>query len=160
MTIKQFFVTVICCFSLYSLGQKSQRIAYIDMEYILSQIPGYQKAQDHILQRTQDWRSEISIAYKTLQEMQQQLSTDEPLLTPSLIAMRRAAIKEKKDQITKTEEQYFGATGQLFQMRRQLIRPIQDQVFNAVQILVQRKKYDFIFDKSGEMTVLYANPKI
>uniref|UniRef100_A0A2B4R1D0 Protein CobW n=1 Tax=Stylophora pistillata TaxID=50429 RepID=A0A2B4R1D0_STYPI len=83
-----------------SIGQKSQRIGYIDLEYILLQIPGYKKAQEQILQRAQKWRTQISASYKELKAMQQQLSTDEPLLTPSLISMRKAAIKDKQDQIT------------------------------------------------------------
>lgn len=150
---------VCCCFALCLQAQKAQKIGYIDMDFILDQMPGYQQAQNQVLAMTAQWRAEISNNYKELQQLEQQLAADEPLLTPTLIASRKATIEEKTKYTTQLEAAYFGPSGKLFQMKQQLIRPIQDQIFNAVQLLVKRKKYDFIFDKSGSTTVLYANPK-
>ena len=143
----------------FVFGQKPQTIAYIDMEYILENIPAYQEAEKKLSAKAEQWTHTLDTAEKKIMQLKNNLLHEKILLTEELILEREQEIKIKEFDLKKIEARYFGVKGSLYLMRKQLVQPIQDQVFNAIQTIVKQKKYDFVIDRSSELILLHANPK-
>lgn len=137
-------------------AQRGVRIGYIDMEYILENVPEYQEAKIQLDGRVQRWRKDIEDQQKEIDQMKLNLSNERVLLTRELIEERDEDIKIKEAQLFEYQQNRFGPNGDLFIQRRQLVQPIQDQVFAAVQDIASNRQYDFIFDKSADVVMLYA----
>ena len=140
-------------------AQKSQRIAYIDMEYILQNIPEYLKAQNALDAKVQKWKNKLDKEARKIEVLKTDLANEKAILTKDLIDEREEDIKIMQESLRRLESLYFGPNGDMYQLRKQLIKPVQDQVYNAVQSIASRKKYDFVFDKSSELVMLYSNKK-
>lgn len=140
-------------------AQKAQRIAYIDMEYILQNVPGYEKAQLKLDSKAAGWRKKIERSEKEISNLKLELNNEKILLTEDLIVERKEDIEIKEKELSKMRASYFGSKGVFFEMRKQLVQPIQDEVFNAIQQIATKKKYDFVFDKTSQLTMLYSNPQ-
>ena len=143
----------------FVFGQKPQTIAYIDMEYILENVPAYQEAEKKLSAKAEQWTHTLDTAEKQIMQLKNNLLHEKILLTEELILEREQEIKIKEFDLKKIEARYFGVKGSLYLMRKQLVQPIQDQVFNAIQTIVKQKKYDFVIDRSSELILLHANPK-
>ena len=143
----------------FVFGQKPQTIAYIDMEYILENIPAYQEAEKKLSAKAEQWTHSLDTAEKKIMQLKNNLLHEKILLTEELILEREQEIKIKEFDLKKIEARYFGVEGSLYLMRKQLVQPIQDQVYNAIQTIVKQKKYDFVIDRSSELILLHANPK-
>ena len=143
----------------FVFGQKPQTIAYIDMEYILENVPAYQEAEKKLSAKAEQWTHTLDTAEKKIMQLKNNLLHEKILLTEELILEREQEIKIKEFDLKKIEARYFGVKGSLYLMRKQLVQPIQDQVFNAIQTIVKQKKYDFVIDRSSELILLHANPK-
>ena len=143
----------------FVFGQKPQTIAYIDMEYILENVPAYQEAEKKLSAKAEQWTNTLDTAEKQIMQLKNNLLHEKILLTEELILEREQEIKIKEFDLKKIEARYFGVKGSLYLMRKQLGQPIQDQVFNAIQTIVKQKKYDFVIDRSSELILLHANPK-
>ncbi len=142
-----------------SVAQKSQRIAYIDMDYILQNIPQYIEAQNALNDKVAGWKSNLDKEARQIEVMKTDLSNEKAILTKELADEREEDIQVKQEALRKLESLYFGTDGDMYILRKKLIQPIQDRVYNAVQTIASRKKYDFVFDKSGELIMLYSNKK-
>lgn len=153
LSILIIFISCVC------IGQKPQSIAYIDMEYILQNIPGYEKAQLKLDSKASQWRKKIERSENEIKKLRQELNNEKILLTEDLVVERQEDIQIKEKELSKLRASYFGTQGAYFEMRKQLVQPIQDEVYNAIQQIVKRKKYDFVFDKTSDLTMLFANPK-
>lgn len=140
-------------------AQKNQRIAYIDMDYILKNIPQYIEAQNALNDKVAKWRANLDKEARAIEVLKTDLANEKAILTPDLIEEREEDIKVKQEALRNLESLYFGTNGDMFNLRKKLIQPIQDQVYNATQTIASRKKYDFVFDKSGELIMLYSNKK-
>lgn len=140
-----------------SLAQKAQRIGYIDMEYILENIPEYTEAQNNINEKALIWQRNIEKEQQEIEALKNELNNERALLTSSLIAEKEEDIDIKTLELKKLQETYFGANGDLFFLRKQMVQPIQDMVFNAIQDIAVKRKYDFVFDKTSDLVMLYAN---
>ncbi|CAL2059747.1 outer membrane protein [Tenacibaculum sp. 190524A05c] len=140
-------------------AQKYQRLAFIDMDYILQNIPQYIEAQNALNDKVAKWRANLDKEARAIEVLKTDLANEKAILTPELIAEREEDISVKQDALRKLESLYFGTNGDMYIMRKKLIQPIQDQVYNAVQTIASRKKYDFVFDKSSELIMLYSNKK-
>lgn len=151
-----FFATAFICFSIVTTAQRGVRIGYIDMEYILESVPEYQEASTQLEGKVQRWKQDIDKKQKEVDLMTLNLSNERVLLTKELIDEREEDIKIKEDEMLQYQQDRFGPNGDLMIQRRQLIQPIQDQVFNIVQEIAEAKKYDFIFDKSADVVMLFA----
>ncbi|WP_139958631.1 OmpH family outer membrane protein [Flavicella sediminum] len=153
----------ICILLLLTAGllnaQKPQTIAYVDMEYILESIPAYQEAQKQLDNKVAGWRSEIEKREREIESMKADLSNEKILLTEDLILDREENIEIKDIELKKMRATYFGVEGSLFELRQQLVKPIQNEVYNAIQKIIKRKKYDFVFDRSSDLIMLHANKK-
>lgn len=137
-------------------SQRGVRIGYIDMEYILENVPEYQETLVQLDGRVQRWRKDMEDQQKEIDQMKLNLSNERVLLTRELIEEREEDIKIKEAQLFEYQQSRFGPNGDLFIQRRQLVQPIQDQVFAAVQDIASNRQYDFIFDKSADVVMLYA----
>lgn len=140
-------------------GGKGIRIGYIDMEYILQSVPEYAEANNQLEQKAQKWNQEIEAKKNEITKLRNALNTEKVLLTKELIAEREEAITYIETEIAEYQQKRFGPAGDLITQKATLVKPIQDQVFNAVQDLAEAKKYDFIFDKSSDLTMLFAAKK-
>ena len=146
----------IMCFSLSVEAQRGARIGYIDMEYILESVPEYQEASTQLEGKVQRWKKDIEKLNNEIEQMKLDLSNEQVLLTKELIEERDEEIKILEEEMLKYQQDRFGPNGDLDIQRRQLVQPIQDQVFNIVQEIAEAKKYDFIFDKSADVVMLFA----
>ncbi len=137
-------------------SQRGVRIGYIDMEYILESVPEYQEATIQLEGKVQRWKKDIENQQKDIDQMKLNLSNERMLLTKELIEEREEDIKIKEDQLFQYQQDRFGPKGDLIIQKRQLVQPVQDQVFAAVQEIASNRQYDFIFDKSADVVMLYA----
>jgi Skp family chaperone for outer membrane proteins len=142
-----------------SIAQKSQKIAYIDMEYILENVPEYVTAQNNLNTKIETWKAKLTKLERFIEVLKTDLANEKAILTKDLIEEREEDIIIKQEELARLESLYFGPNGDMFLLRKQLIKPIQDLVYNSVQGIAKRKKYDFVFDKSSELVMLYSNKK-
>jgi Skp family chaperone for outer membrane proteins len=144
----------------FSITMNSQgrgvKIGYIDMEYILQNIPDYTEAKNQLEQKAQKWKQEIEVKTIDLKKLEESLKTERVLLTKELIEEREEEIAFQKKELLDYQEKRFGPKGDLIIQKTVLVQPIQDQVFTAAQDIAEAKKFDFIFDKSSDMTMLFA----
>ncbi|WGH75066.1 OmpH family outer membrane protein [Tenacibaculum tangerinum] len=142
-----------------AVAQKNQRIAYIDMEYILQNIPAYMDAQNSLDSKVERWKTKLDKEARAIEVLKTDLANEKAILTKELIEEREEDINIKQESLRRLESLYFGPNGDMYNLRKQLVKPVQDQVYNAVQTIASRKKYDFVFDKSSDLVMLYSNKK-
>lgn len=140
-------------------AQKIQRIAYIDMEYILENLPEYLEAQNTLNAKIAKWKKNLDLEARHIEVLKTDLANEKAILTKDIIEEKEEDILLKQEELRRLESLYFGPNGDMFLVRKQLVKPIQDQVYNAIQKIVKAKKYDFVFDKSSELILLYSNKK-
>jgi Skp family chaperone for outer membrane proteins len=158
---KQFlflFLTLIG-FGIVQAQTKSTKIGYIDMEYILQNVSNYTEAQNQLEQKAQKWKQEIEIKKNEIKKLDEALKVEKPLLTRELIEERESEIKLLEKEVLEYQQKRFGANGDLIQQKLVLSKPVQDQVFTTVQDIAEAKQYDFIFDKSSDLTMLFASKR-
>ena len=137
-------------------AQKGTRVGYIDMNIILESIDEYQEAGLLLDKNISSWKKEIELKKIQLKQYQDQLNTERILLTPELIGDRELEIKDFASEIISLQEKRFGPKGDMIVQRSKLIQPVQDQVMSVVKLIAEEKKYDFIFDRSSNITMLYS----
>ena len=135
---------------------RGTKIGYIDMEYILQNVTDYTEAKNQLEQKAQKWKQEIETKKIEINKLKDALKAEKALLTKELIDEREAEIKFLENETLDYQQKRFGANGDLILQKSVLVKPIQDQVFTAVQDIAEAKKYDFIFDKSSDLTMLFA----
>lgn len=151
-----FLVTVVFMLSLSTFAQRGVRIGYIDTEYILENVPEYQEATLQLENKVQKWKSEIETQLSGIEQKRKDLSNEKALLTKELIEEREEDIAFEEKEILDYQQKRFGPNGDLMIQKKQLIQPIQDQIFAAVQDIAEKQKYDFVFDKSADVVMLYS----
>jgi Skp family chaperone for outer membrane proteins len=157
MKLKVLFLLIIACmFSTASFSQRGVRIGYIDTEYILQNVPEYQEATAQLDAKVQKWKSEIETQLSAIEQKRKDLSNEKALLTKELIEEREEDIAFEEKEVLDYQQNRFGPNGDLMLQKKQLIQPIQDQIFAAVQDIAEKQKYDFVFDKSADVVMLYS----
>jgi outer membrane protein len=153
---------LIAAFSLMltAFSANAQRYAIIDTKYILDKIPEYKDANKKLEEMADAWQKEIDLMQADLDKMYRQLETEKALLTPELLKKREDEIFNKEKQVRDLQRRRFGFEGDYFRKKQELVKPIQDKVYNAVQRLATERLYDFILDKSEGITVIFADPKL
>jgi Skp family chaperone for outer membrane proteins len=146
-------------FSAHTFAQRGVRIAYVDMEYILENVEEYREASEQLESKVQKWKVEVEQKQGVVEQMKKDLMAEKVLLTEELIAEREEEIQILEREMLEYQQDRFGPQGDLVLQKRQLIQPIQDQVFNEVQKIGANKKYDFIFDKSADVVMLYSEKR-
>jgi Skp family chaperone for outer membrane proteins len=140
-------------------AQRGVRIGYVDMDYILENVEEYREASTQLEAKAQKWKQEIEQRQGVINQMKNDLTSEKVLLTDELISEREEDIKVKENELFKYQQDRFGPHGDLVLQKQRLIQPIQDQVFNEVQKIGANKKYDFIFDKSADVVMLYSEKR-
>jgi len=157
--MKKILVCLVVCLSVAFAGT-AQRYAIIDSKYILSKLPEYKKAQDKLDQFSQQWQQEIDNRQTTVDSMLKNYDAEQVMLSDDLKAKREDELYNKQKELRDLQKKRFGFEGDLFKKREELIKPIQDRVYSAIQKLAVDKAYDFILDKSEGITVIFADPKL
>ena len=155
--MRKHFLFLLLAVSLTAGAQtRGVKIGYIDMEYILQNVPDYAEAKNQLEQKAQKWKQEIEVKKNDVIRLKEALKTEKVLLTKELIEEREEEIRFQETELSDYQQKRFGPTGDLMVQKAVLVKPIQDQVFTAVQDISEAKKYDFIFDKSSDLTMLFA----
>lgn len=158
--MKKIFLFVVLLLSVtIASSQKNQRVAYIDMEYILENVPEYLTAQNTLDSKIAKWKTKLDKQARHIEVLKTDLANEKAILTKDLIEEKEEEITLKQEELRRSESLYFGPNGDMFSVRKQLVKPVQDQVYNAIQNIAKRKKYDFVFDKSSDLVMLYSNKK-
>lgn len=135
------------------------KIGYIDMEFILEKVPDYAEAINQLEQKAQKWKQEIETKNAAITVLKNELKTERVLLTKELIEEREEEIAYLEKELLEYQEKRFGPKGDLIIQKTVLVKPIQDQIFTIVQDVAEQRKYDFIFDRSSDFTMLFADRK-
>ncbi len=138
----------------------AQRYAIIDSKFILDKIPDYKDAQKRLDQFSELWQQEIDQKQAALNKMYKDYDAEQVMLPDELKKKREDELFNKEKELRDLQKKRFGFEGDLFKKRQELIKPIQDKVYNAIQKLAVEKQYDFILDKSEGITVIFADPKL
>ncbi|WP_046755125.1 OmpH family outer membrane protein [Kordia jejudonensis] len=149
-------------FALSSQAQKrvnGARVGYIDMEYILENVTAYKEANTQLEAKAQRWKAEMQKKQGEIDQMKKNLSAERVLLTKELVDEREEEIQLLAEELEKYQQDRFGPNGSLMIQRQNLVKPIQDQVLNAVQDIAKKRRYDFVFDKSADVVMLYSSKK-
>lgn len=140
---------------MYSQG-KGAKIGYIDMEYILKSAPDYLEAKNLLDQKAQQWKQEIDTKRNKITGLKEALQTERVLLTKELIEEREEEISYLENELNDYQLKRFGPTGDLVMQKAVLVQPVQDQVFTILQDIAEKQKYDFILDKSSDISIIFA----
>ncbi|WP_435624744.1 OmpH family outer membrane protein [Flagellimonas sp.] len=159
MNNKVLLIVLVLIMSAQAFSQRGVRIGYVDMEYILENVEEYRDASTQLEAKAQKWKQEIELKRSVVEQMKKDLMAEKVLLTDELIAEREEEIQVLETEMIDYQQDRFGPQGDLVLQKRLLIQPIQDQVFNEVQKIGGNKRYDFIFDKSADVVMLYSEKR-
>lgn len=152
-------ITLVALLTLFITTTQAQKYAFVDIQYILSELPEYNEAQKEINKLAEAWQKEIQDLYLEIDKKVQALQQEQILLPIETRKQREAEIAKLQQQAKELQQQRFGPTGDLFKKRQELLEPIQTKVYKAMKDMANEKGYDFILDKGSNGNVLFANPK-
>lgn len=152
-------VMILCLLGMSLVPSFAQRFAYVDTEYILNKIPAYRMAQEQIDKLSAGWQKEVEAKLSETDKLFKAFQAEKVLLSEEMKAKREAVIVAKENEMKELQQKYFGREGELAKKQTELIKPIQDQVYNAVKEFADEGGYALIFDTAGGANVLYANPR-
>ena len=147
---------LLCMVVFATHAQRGARIAYIDMDVILSKNKEFRTANQLLDEKIAQWKKEIEVKKIQLKQLQDQFAVEKILLTPELIADRELEIKDFAVEVVSLQEKRFGPNGDMMIQKNQLLKPVQDQVLSIVQDIAKERKYDFVFDRSSDIIMLYS----
>ncbi|MBS9768898.1 MAG: OmpH family outer membrane protein [Flavobacteriaceae bacterium] len=142
-----------------SLAWGQQRYVFVDTEYILSNTPEYQLAQDALNNLAKDYQEELDLKHAEIKEMKSKMESEEVFLSPEMREKRIKEIKKKEYEVQKLQQLYFGANGELYKKRQSLVQPIQEKIYQAVEELARKGNYGMVIDQSAAPVVLWSQPK-
>ena len=156
--MKRIFKLIFILFVIPSIlhGQRGARIAYIDMDVILNKNKEFSTANMLLDEKISQWKKEIELKKIKLKQIQDQFTVEKILLTPELIEDRELEIRDFASEIVSLQEKRFGPNGDMMIQKNQLFKPVQDQVLSIVQDVAKERKYDFVFDRSSDVIMLYS----
>lgn len=137
----------------------AQRFGYIDTDFILNKMPDYKKAQEEIDQLAEAWAKEVDDMNKEIKSMYSALQAEQVLLTEEMKAERTAAIEKKEEEMKEYQKKVFGFGGLLFLKQQELVKPVQDKVWDAVDKVAKQNNLAIVFDKAGELVMIYTDPR-
>lgn len=157
MKIKLLISIVLCLLSLSIQAQRGARIAYIDMNVILSKNKEFRTSNQLLDEKITQWKKEIELKKIKLKQIEDQFAVEKILLTPELIADREMEISDFASEVVSLQEKRFGPDGDMMIQKNQLLKPVQDQVLSIVQEIAKERKYDFVLDRSSNIIMLYSS---
>ena len=141
-------------------GAKAQKFALVDMDYILRNVPAYEMANEQLNQLSQRWQKEVEAVSKEADQMYKQYISDKVFLTDDQVKKREEAITAKEKEATELRYKYFGPEGELYKKRQSLMKPIQEDVYNAVKKVSEERGYQMILDRASSSDIIFASPRI
>jgi outer membrane protein len=144
---------------MFSAASYAQKFAYVDMDYILNKMPQYTEAQKQLDKIAEGWQKEVEAKMKQVDDMYKQFQAEQVLMTEAMKQQKIKEIETKEKEVKQFQKDKFGPNGELFTKRQELIKPIQDKIYNEIQKYCVAKGLDFIFDRSSGPTMLYASDK-
>ncbi|PID89115.1 MAG: hypothetical protein CSB01_03705 [Bacteroidia bacterium] len=157
--MKKIILSIIAIFILTMGVSAQQRYGFVDTKYILSKMPDYTNAQMQLDKLSEKWQKEIEEIAMKIREMQAKFRADEVFLSPEMREQREKAIHEKEVMVQKLQQRYFGQNGELYKKRQELVKPIQDDIYEVIKKVAKSGNYGMIIDKANEPTVIYSSPK-
>ena len=156
--MKKLLLTIFATFAIFATSF-AQKYAYVDSEYILENIPAYRAAQEQLDKISGQYQKELETMRAELDQMYNDFRAESVLLTDDMKRKREDVIVTKEKDYRSLQQKYFGREGELFQKRQGLVKPIQDDIYNAIQEIAVDGNYAVIFDKAGGLSMLYTDPK-
>lgn len=141
-------------------ASQAQKFALVDMEYILKNVPAYEMANEQLNQLSQRWQKEVEVKAKEAEDMYQSYLADKVFLTDDQVKKREEAITAKEKEATELRYKYFGPEGELYKKRQSLMKPIQEDVYNAVKKVSEERGYQMILDRASSSDIIFASPRI
>ena len=154
---KLFFLLMLCgC----ALSASAQKFALVDMEYILQNIPAYERANEQLNQTSRAWQAEVEALNNKAQQLYKNYQNEVVFLSEAQKKEREQAIVEKEKEAAELKKKYFGPEGELYKKRASLIEPIQDEIYNAVKAIAKQKSYQLVLDRAADNGIIFASPTI
>lgn len=148
-------VALACAF-----GAKAQKFALVDMDYVLRNVPAYEMANEQLNQVSQRWEKEVTELAKEAEKLYKNYQSEMVFLTDEQKKKREEEIVAKEKEVTDLKYKYFGPEGELYKKRQSLMKPIQEEVYNAVKKVAEEKSYQVIFDRASSQSIVFASPRI
>ena len=156
---KRYFIILLLFTTILTFGQRGVKIGYIDTEYILENLPEYNQISKRLEDKAAEWKNEIEERSRKIEQKKESLNSERILLTREMIEEIEEEIILDEEELSEYQQKRFGPRGDLIIQKQQLIQPIQDQIFNAIRELAKSRSYDFIFDKSADIVMLYSDKR-
>ena len=157
--MKKFSILLIAMLAGWGIAS-AQKFALVDMEYVLKNIPAYEMANEQLNQVSQRWQREVDDLKKEADTMYKNFQSDMVFLTDEQKKKKEAEITAKEKEATQLQYKYFGPQGELFKKRQSLIKPIQDDIYNACKKVCEERGFQVIFDRASSQSIIYASPRI
>lgn len=149
-----------CLFAVCSVSASAQKFALVDMEYILKNIPAYERANEQLNQVSKKWQAEVEAVSTEAQTMYKNYQNEVVFLSQEQKKAKQDAIMEKEKQAAELKKKYFGPEGELFKKRTSLMTPIQEEIYNAVKDIADLRGYQLILDRASDSGIIFGSPKI
>ena len=153
-------ILLLSIFITLSFVANAQKFAVVDMEYIMKNIPAFETANEQLNQISKKWQSEVEAQYLEVQTMYKNYQTELVFLSEEMKVKKEDAIVAKEKEVQELKRNYFGAEGELFKKSQSLMKPIQDEVYTAIQEISEEKGYELILEKSSSMNMIFVSPKL
>ena len=153
-------ILLLLCILIFVGNIKAQKFAYVDSQFILEHIPEYKQAKEELDNFSYQWQEKIENAYQDIDKLYRAYQTDKVLLTDKMKQDREDEIIQKEKEVKELQQQIFGTDGDLYKKQEELIRPIQNLIYNAIQEYAEQGRYGVIFDKSSDLLMLYADENL
>lgn len=156
--MRRIFALSIILMFCFASDLAAQKFGYVDTQYVLGRMPEYKEAQAEIEKLAKGWEAEINEMYKKVEEKEAALQAEEVLLTAEMSIERRQEIDREWKEVKEYQKQIFGFDGLYFLKKKELVKPVQDQVFEAVEKVAKNNRLQIVFDKSGDLVMIYTDP--
>lgn len=154
-----FCLLLVLCAAVSFAQSGAAKFGYVDTDYILGHIPEFKAAQNELDKTSVQWQKEIDAKYTEIDKLYKAYQADAILLTDDMKTKRQNEIINKEKEVKDLQKQRFGVDGELYKKRQELVKPIQDKVYNAIKAVAEKSGLGFILDKAGQVAILYANNK-
>ncbi len=156
--MKKILLTAIAC--VFALTISAQKFALVDMDYILKNVPAYERANEQLSQVSKKWQAEVEALSTEAQTMYKNYQNEVVFLSQEQKKAKQDAIMEKEKQAAELKRKYFGPEGELFKKRTSLMSPIQDEIYNAVKDISDQRGYQLVLDRASDSGIIFASPKV
>lgn len=157
--IPKIFISIILIMTIAATAAHAQKFGYVDSDYILKSIPEFQDAQNEIDDLSKKWQAEVEVQFAKIEQMYKVYQADAVLMPEDLRKKREEEIIKAERDAKELQRKYFGQEGDLFKKRQELVKPIQEKIFNAIEEIATKQNYAFIFDKASGPVIMYVNPR-